>query len=152
MIREFTPEDLKAAARTWYRSGLLEYTYLPEFQKLDEQKALEVFTEHIMKPNTLWIYETAGTVCGFLAMKASYIDRLYVDPDHQHQGIGSALLKHAMKISPRHLELHTHQQNHRARQFYEKYGFVAVRYGLSPPPENVPDVEYHWRSYKKVKP
>jgi hypothetical protein len=43
------------------------------------------------------------------------------------------------------LELHTHQENHAARQLYEKHGFRAVKFGLSPPPEGAPDVEYHWR-------
>jgi hypothetical protein len=28
---------------------------------------------------------------------------------------------------------------------YEKHGFKAVKFGLSPPPESAPDVEYRWR-------
>jgi len=32
-----------------------------------------------------------------------------------------------------------------ARAFYEKQGFVAVRFGQSLPPESAPDVEYRWR-------
>ncbi len=32
-----------------------------------------------------------------------------------------------------------------ARRFYEKNQFRVVRLGLSPPPENEPDVEYRWR-------
>src|SRR5687767_7326134 len=47
--------------------------------------------------------------------------------------------------SPDGLALHTHQENHAARAFYEKHGFRAVKFGISPPPENAPDVEYHWR-------
>jgi hypothetical protein len=43
------------------------------------------------------------------------------------------------------LELHTHQENYAARRLYEQHGFRAVKFGLSPPPENAPDVEYHWR-------
>lgn len=55
------------------------------------------------------------------------------------------MLAHALKRSPAGLELHTHVKNATARSFYEKRGFVAVRYGMSPPPENEPDVEYQWR-------
>jgi ribosomal protein S18 acetylase RimI-like enzyme len=55
------------------------------------------------------------------------------------------LLAHACSLSPQGLELHTHQQNTGARRFYERHGFAAVRFGLSPPPESAPDVEYHWR-------
>ena len=31
------------------------------------------------------------------------------------------------------------------RQLYETHGFGAVKFGVSPPPESAPDVEYHWR-------
>jgi ribosomal protein S18 acetylase RimI-like enzyme len=82
---------------------------------------------------------------GFLAVQASYVDRLYVLPSIQRMGVGSALIKHAMELSPTGLELHTHQRNLAARSFYEKHGFVAVRFGVSPSPEREPDVEYHWR-------
>ena len=81
----------------------------------------------------------------FLAMRSSYIDRLYVDPARQRRGWGTRLLEHARALSPRGLELHTHVENHVARALYEKHGFVAVRFGVSPPPESAPDVEYHWR-------
>ena len=61
-------------------------------------------------------------------------------------GAGLALLGKARELSPGGLELHTHQQNAKARRFYEKHGFRAVRFGVSPPPESAPDAEYHWRS------
>jgi ribosomal protein S18 acetylase RimI-like enzyme len=51
----------------------------------------------------------------------------------------------AKRLHPNGLELHTHQENHAARRLYEQHGFRAVKFGLSPPPENAPDVEYHWR-------
>jgi GNAT superfamily N-acetyltransferase len=78
-------------------------------------------------------------------MYRSYIDRLYVLPDVQRSGIGTALIRHAMELCPAGLELHTHQRNMAARSFYETRGFVAVRFGISPPPESEPDIEYHWR-------
>jgi len=41
--------------------------------------------------------------------------------------------------------LYTVQINTNGRAFYEKNGFVAVRFGVSAAPESEPDVEYHWR-------
>ncbi len=144
MIREFESKDTISTAQVWYRSGKDEYEYLPMFQALDEEGALEVFKAIIVRNCEICVHEAEHEICGFLAMKDSYIDRLYVDPAHQRAGVGTALLRHAMKLSPGGLQLHTHQQNHRARKFYEKFGFVAVKFGISPPPESVPDVEYHW--------
>ena len=73
-----------------------------------------------------------------------FIDQLYVDPDHQRKGIGSALIAHAKRLSPSGLRLFTLQINANGRAFYDNAGFVAVRFGVSPPPESEPDVEYHW--------
>jgi ribosomal protein S18 acetylase RimI-like enzyme len=81
----------------------------------------------------------------YLALRGSYIDRLYVAPAHQRQGWGSELLLHAKLLRPSGLELHTHLENYPARALYERQGFVAVQFGVSPPPESAPDVEYHWR-------
>lgn len=90
--------------------------------------------------------EAETQIVGFLAINKSYIDRLYIHPDHQRRGIGAALIQHAQTLSPRGLELHTHVKNEAACAFYEKHGFVAVKYGVSPPPESEPDVEYQWRT------
>ena len=84
-------------------------------------------------------------VVGFLAMQDHLIDRLYVDPKYQARGIGSSLVTHAKMQFPDGLKLHTHQQNKRACEFYEQSGFEPVGYGLSPPPESLPDVEYRWK-------
>jgi ribosomal protein S18 acetylase RimI-like enzyme len=70
---------------------------------------------------------------------------MYVDPTEWRKSWGTRLVNFAKTLSPTGLELCTHQQNHAARALYEKLGFTAVRFGISPPPENVPDVEYHWR-------
>src|SRR5206468_2864242 len=101
--------------------------------------------ERIVPVCDIWVAEVHGSTLAFLAMKGSYIDRLYVHPSHQRSGIGGLLLLKAKAVSPGGLELHTHQQNVSARAFYEKHGFVAVKFGISPPPESEPDVEYHWR-------
>lgn len=78
-------------------------------------------------------------------MDGSYIDRMYVDPSEWRKGWGTRFVNLAKQLSPNRLELHTHQENHPARALYERQGFVAVKFGLSPAPELAPDVEYHWR-------
>ena len=145
MIRRLRPKEVDEVARIWFRSGFDEYDYLPQFRALDEMEALKVFRHVILPNNELWVEKNNSSIRGFLALRNSYIDRLYVDPDHQRSGVGSRLLNKAKSIFPCGLQLHTHQQNERARYFYEKHGFVAVEFGLSPAPELVPDVEYHWR-------
>jgi GNAT superfamily N-acetyltransferase len=78
-------------------------------------------------------------------MEDDFINQLYIHPDHWRQRIGTALLNFARERSPEHLWLYTLQVNTNARLFYERNGFIAEKFGISPAPESAPDVEYHWR-------
>ena len=72
------------------------------------------------------------------------VDQLHVEPGSQGRGIGTALLDRAKQLAPEGLTWFTHQRNERARAFYERRGFRAVEFGVSPPPESEPDVRYAW--------
>lgn len=144
-VRPMREAETDAVAAVWYRAGRSAYPYLPGWRSMTPELARQVFRNHIAAHCRVFVIEQNAAIAGYLALKSSYVDRLYIDPDHQGRGLGTRLLHHAMKLSPTGLELHTHQQNSPACAFYEHHGFVAVRYGLSPPPESAPDVEYHWR-------
>ncbi|MEM7080040.1 MAG: GNAT family N-acetyltransferase [Pseudomonadota bacterium] len=144
-ITPFAATDLHIAAAIWWQTGKLAYPYLPRFQALDRATALQVFTEHIANHNDIWLARLDGEAVGFIATQETYIDRLYVLPRMQGKGIGDALIEFAKRRQPSGLRLHTHQQNTSARHFYERRGFKPVKFGISPAPENVPDVEYHWQ-------
>ena len=144
MIRKLTDSDVDEAAIVWLTSGHDEYSYLPAFQRLDETSALRVFKAQIQDKSDLSVFDDNGILKGFIAIQGSSIDRLYVRPEYQRQGVSSALLQWAKNNAQGELTLFTHQENTRARSFYEKHKFVAVKFGLSPAPELVPDVEYKW--------
>lgn len=144
-IRVFTNDDLDDVVGVWHRSGLAAYTYLPLWQALTLDKASEVFSDAILGRSDIWVGTKDDCIVAFLAMSRSYIDRMYVDPEYQRQGWGDALMEHAKSLRPDGLELHTHQENHVARAFYERHGFELIALGTSPPPESAPDAEYHWR-------
>jgi putative acetyltransferase len=152
MIRGLVDTDVKDAASFWLAAELDEYDYLPAFQRLNEVKALRVFEEQIRAKCDVSVFESDGRVKGFVATQGPMIDRLYVHPTDQRQGVGAALLEWAKAESPEGLTLFTHQQNARARSFYEKHQFVAVKFGVSPAPECVPDVEYRWYGQGNTQP
>ena len=134
--------DVPSAAAIWLAAGKQEYTYLPRFQQLTTESSLDVFVENIFMPCETWIAEIDSDPVAFAALDGDTLDRLYVDPAHQGRGIGKQLLRFCLELRPKGLRLFTHQENTRARRFYESFGFKAVRFGVSPPPESVPDVEY----------
>ena len=144
-IREYRLEDFNAVTILWRIS---REKSLPELERTKGHffyEDLNYFRDHILTENKIWVVEIDDDPVAFLAMQNDFIDRLYVHPDYQNRGIGRALLKHAHQLSPDHLWLYTLQINMDARVFYEKNGFIAEKFGISPPPESEPDVEYHWR-------
>ena len=144
-IRPYLPADEAAVVSVWHRAGLAAYPFLPTWQALTLEQAQVVFQEVIVAHNDLWVATHGERVVAYLAMRDCYIDRLYVDPPQQRKGWGSRLLEYAKALCPDGLALYTHQENHGARAFYERHGFVAAKFGISPPPESAPDVEYQWR-------
>ncbi len=143
-VRPMRDDEIDEIVRVWHESKKVAYPYLPTEQGLTLEDNDRIFRRYILPRDAFWVADDGASVVGFLGMQDDYIDRLYVLPDRQGQGIGSALMAKAKELSPAGLRLHTHQQNTQARAFYERHGFRAVKFGISPPPENAPDVEYHW--------
>ncbi|MDF1699623.1 MAG: GNAT family N-acetyltransferase [Planctomycetota bacterium] len=140
-IRPYQARDFDETLLLWHTVCEATYTYLPS-HTLDEAEVY--FRDVIVAGNVLHVATVDGRVIGLLALQADLLDRLYVAIDRQGEGVGSALLEHAREQSPTGLRLFTHQKNERACRFYERHGFTVARYGMSPPPESEPDVEYRW--------
>jgi len=145
VIREYRDNDFDAVTILWRIS---REKSLPEFQKAKGHFCYEdrdYFWSHVLEENQVWVVEVNNRPVAFMAMNQEFVDQLYIHPDYWRQGIGNALLNLARKQSLEHVWLYTLQINVNARAFYEKNGFVAEKFGISPPPESEPDVEYHWR-------
>jgi len=143
-IRAYRSSDFDPVNDVWRRARLQA---LPDFQARKGYTAAEdreYFQRVVLVKDDLWVAEVDGRPVGFMAIAGDFIDQLYVAPEHQRRGVGRALISHARRLSPSGLRLYTLQINVNARAFYEKDGFVAVKFGVSPPPESEPDVEYHW--------
>ncbi len=145
IIREYRAQDFDAVTILWRIS---REKSLPDFQQEKGHffyQDQDYFRSRVLKDNRVWVVEVDHQPVAFMAMNKDFVDQLYIHPDFQWRGIGKALLNFAREQSPHHLWLYTLQVNVNARAFYEKNGFVAERFGVSPPPESEPDVEYHWR-------
>jgi GNAT superfamily N-acetyltransferase len=144
-IREYRPSDLDAVTILW---RVARERSLPELQLTKGYFFYEdqnYFRDRVLVKNQVWVVDVDGYAVAFMAMDNDFIDHLYIHPAYWRQGIGTRLLNFAREQSPDHVWLYTLQANKNAMAFYEKNGFVAEKFGVSPPPENEPDVEYHWR-------
>lgn len=146
-IRPYQDADEADVVGVWHRSGIAAYTYLPTWQAFSLDQAVWVFQNIIRPGSEIWVGALDERIVAYIAMKGSFIDRLYIDPSEWRRGWGTRFVQLAKQLSPGGLELFTHQENYAARALYERYGFIAVKYGISPPPESAPDVEYHWRPF-----
>ena len=71
-----------------------------------------------------WVAEVDGEVVGYLRMTPTWLDDLYVAPEHAGQGIGSALLDVAKARRPDGFSLWVFEMNAPARAFYARHGLV----------------------------
>jgi putative acetyltransferase len=143
-IRRIRPDEIDETARMWQRSQRGAYTWFRPAQFHPLEDALQFFRDSICERCDVWVAICDGIVIAVLALEGDFLDHLFVDPGHQGRGVGSRLLDHAMALRPGKLALVTLQRNERARRFYEKRGFRVTKRGVSPPPENEPDVWYAW--------
>jgi ribosomal protein S18 acetylase RimI-like enzyme len=109
--------------------------------------AADLFERH----EDVWLAEEDGRPLGFLAIRRSrqngweVLEKLYVDPEAQNRGVGTALLEQAKALRPEGFVLWVFQKNEGARRFYERHGFRLVK--LTDGAENMehePDALYAW--------
>ncbi len=145
VISDYRNDDFDAVTILW---RIAREKSLPDFQREKGHFFYEdqdYFRDHILTLNRVWVVKMDNRSVAFIATQNDFIDQLYIHPDYQRRGIGKALLNFARERFPEHIWLYTSQVNVNARAFYEKNGFIAEKFGISPPPESEPDIEYHWR-------
>lgn len=140
--RRATREDVGAIARLHRLSFRTAMPQMLELHTPAEDVAF--FSNVVFADDEVWLAEQDGFVTGFIAFRVGWIDHLYVHPDYQNRGIGSALLKIAQDQMPL-LHLWTFQCNRVARRFYHKHGFCVEREtDGADNEEKQPDVLYRW--------
>ena len=142
-MRPVEPTDTHAVGDV-FLAAIAGMTYLPELYTEEETRT---FIRDVLLPNNeVWVAEDGGRVIGFLGLWGDVVSHLWVHPDQQNQGVGTALLGLAMDRRPSGLRLRVFQQNAGARRLYERHGFTLV--GLADGggnQEGEPEALYEWR-------
>jgi GNAT superfamily N-acetyltransferase len=95
----------------------------------------------------VWLAEVDDRVVGCSRSTATWLDDLYVLPDHQGAGIGTALLDVVKARRPGGFGLWVFESNAPARAFYLRQGLVErERTDGSGNEEKAPDVRMEWVS------
>jgi len=92
----------------------------------------------------VWVAES-DEILGFATLDKAFLDSLYVGPDHQGFGVGTALLDLAKARRPGGFALWVFARNDRARGFYRRHGLVELEHtDGSGNEERSPDVRMAW--------
>lgn len=107
---------------------------------------MQFFRESVFPTNEIWLAvdREKGLPVGVIAFTSETVNHLYLLPEVQHRGIGSALLDIA-KSHGKPLRLWTFQCNEVAKKFYAKHGFHVIKEtDGAENEEGQPDLLFEW--------
>lgn len=98
-----------------------------------------------------WLAEIHGEPAGYARVRSYWLADLYVDPRHQRQGVGTALLDLVKARRPDGFCLWVFQMNTPARGLYARHGLVELeRTDGHGNMEKTPDVRMAWPGAKPL--
>ena len=143
MLRQLDLADMDAAARVHRTAFDRALPTLAGLHRPEEDRWF--FRERVFTTCEVWGAFDADAMTGLLAFREGWIDQLYVLPEAQGRGLGTALLQVAQNAFDR-LQLWTFQRNAQARRFYEARGFELIQQtDGARNEEKEPDALYLWR-------
>ena len=93
----------------------------------------------------VWVAEHGGEPAGYARWTATWLDDLYVHPDHQGHGVGTALFELVASTRPGGFCLWVFESNTPARAFYRRHGCLELeRTDGSANEERAPDIRVAW--------
>lgn len=149
MLRRASAADADAIAEVLTAARSAQ-AWFPPLHSPEETRAF--VNDRLLPQHETWVVEQDGRVVAFAALTDDHLGHLFVHPDAQRSGIGTALLEHVQRLLPDGFSLWTHQASE-ARAFYEARGLVAVEFtDGSTTMEKIPDVRYEWRPHAPAGP
>lgn len=137
------PADAVALAALFSSAKRTAMPWLPELH--DEADDRRFIAERVLPRCEVLLVRRGSEPVGFLALAGDWVEHLYVRPDAQRAGVGSALLEAAMARRPGGLRLWTFQRNGGARAFYARHGFTELELtDGAGNEEREPDVRLGW--------
>jgi GNAT superfamily N-acetyltransferase len=142
-IEAATHADAVAVAATFGAARRAAMPWLPRLHSAAEDR--RYFADHVIGECDVLVVRRERSVVAFLALKDDMVEHLYVRPEEQRAGIGSALIEEAKSRRPSGLRLWVFQRNDGARAFYARHGFAEMRLtDGADNEEREPDVLLEW--------
>jgi GNAT superfamily N-acetyltransferase len=140
-VRLATAEDASAIADLYTAARVHAVPQMPPALHTNAEDRAHVAGKLAEPDVSYWVAVARGEILGFAECTPTWLDGLYVSPDHTGQGIGSLLLDVVDATHPDGYELWVFVTNLGARRLYERRGLVEVeRTDGSANEEKAPDI------------
>ncbi|WP_114193337.1 GNAT family N-acetyltransferase [Edaphovirga cremea] len=122
VVRKYTESDRPFLRTLFLASRKAMWTWLDA-----REWRLEDF-DRVTRGETVLVAESAGKILGFASIftQENFLHSLFVDPDAQGQGVGSALLRATEATFTSTGSLKCLSRNQHALAFYKKHGWEVV--------------------------
>lgn len=142
VLRPATSDDAEELTELYLATRRAAEPAMPPQQHTRE--SVLAFMTGVVADKEVWVAE-ADQAVGFATIDEAFLDALYVGPDHQGLGIGTALLDLVKARRPGGFGLWVFASNAPARGFYHRHGLVELEHtDGSGNEERSPDVRMAW--------
>lgn len=144
LLRPATAEDAAVLASVHLASRKGATPPMPPSVHPDED-VLPWVTGWLADDGEVWVAELAGEPVGYARFTSTWLDQLYVTPEHAGQGIGGLLLDLVKSLRPGGFALWVFESNEPSRRFYLRHGLLELETtDGSGNDEQAPDVRMAW--------
>jgi chorismate mutase/GNAT superfamily N-acetyltransferase len=142
VLRPATTDDAEQLTELYIATRRAAEPAMPP--QLHSAESVLAHTTGVIVEKEVWVAES-DEILGFATLDRAFLDALYVGPDHQGFGIGTALLDLAKARRPDGFALWVFASNAPARGFYRRHGLVELEHtdGFANE-ERSPDVRMAW--------
>jgi chorismate mutase/GNAT superfamily N-acetyltransferase len=142
VVRPATTDDAEQITEVYLATRHAAVPAMPP--QVHTRESVLAHTTGMIVDKEVWVAEV-DEIVGFATLAESFLDALYVGPDHQGFGIGSALLDLAKARRSDGFALWVFASNAPARGFYRRHGLVELEHtDGSGNEERSPDVRMAW--------
>ena len=146
-LRPALAEDLAEVAELYIATRRDAFPSMPAPVHSDEE--IRSWVPTLAGSKEIWLAEATGPfggdLLGFAVLDRGWLDSLYVGPQNQARGVGSALLDLVKSMRPDGFALWVFASNAAARGFYHRHGLIELEHtDGSANEERSPDVRMAW--------
>lgn len=118
-VRPYDAGDRTSVISIWRRSSEIGHPFLSQHELAAQQHLVETVS---LDTAEIWIATVRGEPTAFIGLIDNFIGALFVDSPAHGKGLGTLLLRHAIRLKDT-LSLEVYEQNRQAIDFYLRHGF-----------------------------